>query len=380
MRQGMLSTGRDAFHNDEELIYQFTDRNLGFTLEGGVYEVPNARVIVFATSFLDQLDSHIAGKQNGAGLLAGLAGADSAALEIDYRCDRDPRQALAPDELHGATAVIADLERYDRDLLAAVGRAGGGSLELLVRYGVGMDSVDVAAATEAGVLVANTPGANTVPTAEWAVATLLDVAGRRMHHHRLASRGEGKTGPSRRDVSRRTLGIVGTGAIGRTVVELLRGFAMEVIAHDPYPQLAWAERAGVTYVDLDELLRRSDFITLHAAANQQLIGAAELALMKPTAVLVNCARGVLVDNRAAYSALSKQTLWGYGLDEVWPYRQLAVDAVNLAVSPHIGSDTDDGKANMQLLSAQAVVDYFAGTMPRFAINPEVAGRAAQQQR
>ena len=332
------------------------------------------QVVVFATSFLDEPVAEVPHAGAGVKLLAALQAADGGvpggAVRVEYRCERSPSQPLAPGELEAVTAVIADLERYPADLLRAVGVGAGGTLELIARYGVGYDAVDVEAATAAGVLVTNTPGANTVPTAEWAVATLLDVAGRRLPHHERAAAGLGKTGPPRLDVSGKTLGIVGSGAIGRAVARLLSGFGMRILAFDPYPDTEWAKASGARYVELPELLRGSDFATLHAATGERILGPAELALMRPNAVLVNCARGVLVDNRAAYTAVAEGHLWGYGLDEIWKEADLPLAGLNITVSPHVGSDSDAGKAGMQQMSAQAVVDYLGGMTPRHVINPE----------
>ncbi len=329
-------------------------------------------VVVFATSFLDDLSTEPPGSGEGVRLLGELADSSAGKVKVTYNCDRDPSRPLTPQELAGVRAVIADLETYPASLLERVGPKGGGDLELIARYGVGYDSVDLDAATKAGITVTNTPGANTVPTAEWAVATILDIAGRRVPHHQRASQGLSKAGPSRLDVSGRTLGIVGTGAIGRTVAELLGGFNMRVIAYDPYPQQEWAQANGVTYVDFHALCGEADFITLHAATKKQIVGPQEIELMKPTTALINCARGVLVDNRAVYDAVKEGRLFGYGLDEVWPHADLPLQGLNIAVSPHVGSDTDGGKAGMQQLSAEAVVEFFSGKTPRFALNsPEL---------
>lgn len=328
----------------------------------------SGNILVLATSFLDDLATNPPEAGEGVRLLSELADDSGGSLRVEYNCDRDPSTPLSPQELAGVRAVIADLERYDASLLAEVGPAGGGELELIARYGVGYDSVDLDAATKAGIIVTNTPGANTLPTAEWAVATILDIAGRRLPHHQRASRGLVKSGPSRLDLSGRSLGIVGTGAIGRTVAELLKGFNMRVIAHDPFPQEEWADAMGVTYVDFHALCGEADVITLHASSKKQIIGTQELRLMKPTAALINCARGVLVDNRAAYEAVKEGRLFGYGLDEIWPLPQLPLEGLNIAVSPHVGSDSDGGKAGMQRLSAEAVVEFFSGRVPRFALN------------
>lgn len=329
------------------------------------------KILVFATSFNDDLPTRPPHAGEGAQILNRLAGESGGKLTVEYRCDRDPHQPLDAAELEAAVAVIADLEHYTRDLLESVGTRGGGSLGLIARYGVGFDAVDLPAATEAGVLVCNTPGANSRPTAEWAVSTLMDIAGRRIPHHERASQGLGKAGPSRLDVSGRTLGVIGTGAIGRSVVELLAGFGMTVIACDPYPNRQWAKQHDANYVALDELCRTADFITLHAASAEQIIGPAELSLMKPTTALINCAREVLVDTRAAYQAVADGRLFGYGLDEKWSFPDLPIEGLNIAVSGHVGSDTDSGKSLMQYLSARSVEAYLDGRLPDSPLNPEV---------
>lgn len=333
--------------------------------------VPGDRtVLVLATSFLDSLRTHPAGEGSARKALDGLASSHSG-LRIEYRCDRDPAAALSPDEFHGVVAVIADLERYTREFLLSVGPKNGGTLGLIARYGVGYDSIDIPAATEAGILVTNTPGANSRPTAEWSVSTLLSVAGRRIPHHEQASRGRSKTGPSRLDISGKVLGVVGTGNIGRTVVELLQGFHLEVLAHDPYPNREWAKAVGARYVTLDELCTQADFITLHAAHNATIIGSRELDLMKPTTVLINCARAVLVDNREAHRRVSDGRLWGYGLDEIWTLDDLPLAGLNIATSPHVGADTDMGKLRMQIGTAECVSAFVEGRRPNHVVNAEV---------
>ncbi len=340
----------------------------GYTVRGEASRPVNT-IVVFATSFLDKPIALRESGPSGADILARLA--DEADVTVEYRCDRDPAQPVTAAELDGVTAVIADLERYDADLLKKVGPRGGGSLRLATRYGVGYDAVDVPAATEVGIIVANTPGANSRPTAEWAVATIMAVAGRRSIHHGRASRGLRKIGPSRIDISGKTLGIVGTGAIGRIVVDLLSGFNVSVLAYDPYPNVKWAERTGVRYVELNELLTESDVVTLHAASNAQIVGPSELALMRPSAFLINCARGILVDNEAAWRAVKGGKLWGYGLDEIWPHPELPLDDLNIMTSPHVGSDTEIGKSNMQRMSADAIAAFVGSGQPPHMINPEV---------
>lgn len=325
-------------------------------------------VLVLATSFLDKPVTNHPKAGAARQILDELAQRPD--VTVEYRCDRNPLEPLTPGELEGVTAIIADLEQYPAELLRQIGPTGGGSVRLISRYGVGTDSVDIAGATAAGIMVTNTPGCNSRPTAEWAVTTLLDVAGRRNVHHERASAGLTKTGPSRLDVTGRCLGVVGTGMIGRIVVELLSGFNMRVLAYDPYPNEEWAAAHAVEYVPFDRLLEESNFITLHAAAREQIIGEKEIARMRPDTVLINCARWVLVDNRAVYQAVKSGSLYGYGIDEVWIEKDLPLQGLNISSSPHVGSDSDDGKIGMQLATAQQMRSFVNGETPDNLLNPD----------
>ena len=324
------------------------------------------KIIVTAASFLDPPIGEPAGSQDARKSLEAAAKRHN--IEIDYQCDRSPAHPLQPSELADAVAVIADLERYDEKLLQQTGAGAGGCLRLIARYGTGYSSIDTDSARACGVLVTNTPGANTVPTAEWAVTTLLGVAGRRLQHHRRAAAGQQKSGTARLDLSGKTLGVVGTGKIGKQVVELVRGFNFRVLGYDMYPDHQWAEEHQVEYVDLQTLCEHSDLITLHASSPETIITSSELSRMKPTTVLINCARGHLVDNRAAYDAVKSGRLWGYGLDELWEHPDLPLDDVNIIVSPHVGSDTDYGKDQMRTMSARSVVAFLEGETPPHVVN------------
>lgn len=325
------------------------------------------KIVVFATSFMDELLTHPDGEGRPAKELQ--AAAERNGLELEFRCSRNPATPLSYKEVEGVVAAIADLEIWNPELLAQVGKAKGGDLGILARYGIGYNNIDTVAAHEAGVHVTNTPGASAAPTAEWTVSTLLDVAGRRIPHHARAGKGMTKSGPSRLDVSKKTLGIIGTGNIGKQVAALLRGFDLKIIAADLVQDTEWAAANGVEYVDLPELCERADFITLHASGGNLLLGADEIGRIKPTSVLVNCARGALVDNRAAYEAVRAGRLYGYGIDEVWDYEDLPLTAdLNIAASPHVGSDSDMGKLKMQQMSAQAIIDYVDGKEPQHIVN------------
>jgi len=329
------------------------------------------KVLVLAATFLDSLITHPADEGKAKNMLDKLEEDSEGEIEIVYRCSRNPEEPLKVEEFEGVAAVIADLERYNREFLSKVGINGEGSLSLISRYGIGVSSIDIKAATDYGVIVANAPGCNALPTAEWAHSTILDVAGRRIFHYITASIGKHKEDPLRLDISRKILGVIGTGTIGKLVVKLMKGYDMKVIAYDPYKDEQWAKENNVTYTDLKDICKNADIITLHASTNQTIIRKEEIDLMKPTTVLINCARGVLVDNRAVYDAVKSSKIWGYGLDETWLEKDLPLDGVNIIVSPHIGSDTDMGKIGMQLMSAQAVVDFMSGKTPKFVVNREV---------
>ncbi|MEN8191708.1 MAG: NAD(P)-dependent oxidoreductase [Bacteroidota bacterium] len=330
------------------------------------------KILVLATSFLDDLISHPKDEGKAKQMLADLKAEYSNEIEVAYRCDRNPEDKLTVEELENVAAVIADLEIYDRELLSKVGKKAGGSLELIARYGIGFVSVDIEAATEYGVMVTNAPGCNAMPTAEWTQATVMDVAGRRLSHYSTASRGKVKEGPSRLDVTNKTLGIIGTGTIGKNVAKLMSGYDVKILAYDLYPDNKWAEENKATYVSLEEIYTKSDIITIHASASEQLIGQKELDLMKETTILVNCARGILTDNRAIYKAVKEGKIWGYGLDEIWLEEDLPLDEnLNIIVSSHVGSDTDSGKIGMQVMSTEAVVDFIQGKTPTYVVNKEV---------
>lgn len=330
------------------------------------------KVLVLATSYLDDLLSHPEDEGKAKRMLSDLETSFNNELEVVYNCDRNPEHPLKVEELENVVAVIADLEVYNRELLSKVGKKAGGSLELISRYGIGYASVDIEAATEFGVMVTNAPGCNAMPTAEWTQSTIMDIAGRRMSHYATASNGKVKEGPSRLDVTNKKLGIIGTGTIGKYVAKLMSGYDVEILAYDLYPDNQWAKENNAAYVTLEELYKQSDIITIHASASEQLIGEEELNLMNETTILVNCARGILTDNRAIYNAVKAGRIWGYGLDEIWLEEDLPLDeSLNIIVSSHVGSDTDSGKIGMQVMSTEAVVDFINGKTPAYVVNKDV---------
>lgn len=332
------------------------------------------KILVLATSFLDNLITHPPDEGKAKKMLDQLMINSGGNIEVVYQCERLPQEPLQVAEFKEVRAVIADLEQYDRKLLSQIGVKARGMLGLISRYGIGYSSIDIKAATDYGIIVTNCPGCNALPTAEWTHSTILDIAGRRILHYKSASVGGTKEGPSRLDVSGTILGVIGTGTIGKLVVRLLKGYNMTFIAYDPFPDTDWAKENRVEYMKLQDLCHRADIITLHAACSETIIGEEEIKLMKPTTILVNCARDNLVDYQASYKAVKEGRIWGYGLDETWPDQSLPLDGLNIIVSPHVGSDSDRGKIGMQLMSAQAVVDFMNGNTPKHIVNKEVLNR------
>jgi glyoxylate reductase len=268
-------------------------------------------------------------------------------------------------------------ERVDVDLLDVAP-----SVRIVSNMAVGYDNIDVPAATARGIAITNTPGVLTETTADLAFALILGVARRLAEGDRLVRNGGwGPWHPSfllGRDVHGATLGIVGLGAIGQAVARRARGFEMRLLHTSRAPKPEAEAALGVEWRELDGLLAESDYVLLTVALTAEtrgLIGARELGLMKPSAYLVNVARGGIVDQAALTAALARNAIAGAALDvtavEPLPPNDplLAVD--NLLVTPHIGSASIGTRARMASLAVDNVLAFFRGERPPFCVNPEV---------
>jgi len=278
--------------------------------------------------------------------------------------------------VQGNDAVIASSsERYTRSVLE---RAD--TLKHIARWGVGFETVDVRAATDNGVLVSTTQGSNHWAVADQAFALMLAVARRVVELDRVARSREWAR-PLGRDVWQKTLGVVGLGRIGKGVAQRAFGFEMQVLAYEPYPDGDFCRKWNVELVDnVDELFRRSDYLTVHAPGddgNRRLVNAARLALMKPTAVIINTARGVLVDEDALYAALRDGTIAGAGLDvrvheppEDDRFERLG----NVVLTPHVAGSTHEAQAVSAVMVVDSVLQAARGEPPHGLINAEVWDR------
>ena len=287
---------------------------------------------------------------------------------------------------HGLITLLTD--RVDDELLE-----GAPHLVAVSNMATGFDNIDIAAASRRSVLVTRTPGVLSETTADFAFALLLAAARRVTEAERYVRAGRWKTwGPSTllgRDVFGATLGIVGLGGVGTEVAKRARGFGMRIMYHDRARKPALERRYGLAFLPLENLLRESDFVTLHAALTPQtrgLIGRRELELMKETAILVNTGRGPLVDQEALHAALKSGRIAGAAVDVTDPEPISADDPLlaldNLVIAPHIASASVATRGRMAMLAAENLLAALAGRMPKDTVNREIARtwRAARRRR
>lgn len=271
----------------------------------------------------------------------------------------------------GLICMLAD--RVDAEVLAAAPR-----LRAIANFAVGLDNIDVAAATARGVVVTHTPGVLTEATAELAWALILAAARRLVEGDRLvrAGRFEGWAPTLLRGVqlSRATLGIVGAGRIGTATGLRAQAFGMRVLYFNRSASEG-LDAGGARRAGLDELLRESDVVSLHLPLNEgtrHLIGAAQIALMKPTAVLVNTGRGAVLDEAALVEALRARRIAAAGLDVYESEPALApglVELDNVVLLPHLGSATVEARDRMATMTAESLLAVFEGRRPDYCVNP-----------
>ena len=282
------------------------------------------------------------------------------------------REAAVSD---GLLSLLTD--RIDGALLDAAPR-----VRVVSNYAVGYDNIDVAAATSRGVVVTNTPGVLTETVADFAITLLLAVARRVVESDRYTREGRWKSWEPLlflgQDLYGATLGLVGLGRIGAAVAKRAHGFDMRILYHDVVRREDLEHDLGLEFTSLEDLLRRSDFISVHTPLTPQtrhLISTDQFRLMKRTAVLVNTARGPIVDPDALYRALADRQIWGAGLDvfEVEPvpadHPLLRLD--NIIVAPHIASASVETRAKMALMAVDNLLAALGGQRPPNFVNPDV---------
>jgi D-3-phosphoglycerate dehydrogenase len=302
-----------------------------------------------------------------------LSPATVEALGPDFEirtCDGNDRTALLREVADADALLVRSATRVDAGLLAAAPR-----LQVVARAGVGLDNVDVRTATQSGVMVVNAPTSNIVSAAELAVALMLAAARHVSPAHQALRRGEWhRSRYTGTELYEKTVGILGLGRIGVLVAQRLSAFGMKVIAHDPYVQAGRAAQMGVRLVDLDTLVAESDFMSVHLPRTAEtigLIGHDQLRRAKPSLVLVNAARGGIVDEEALYAALKEGRIAAAGLDVF--ATEPCVDSPlleldNVVATPHLGASTDEAQEKAGLAVARSVRLALSGELVPDAVN------------
>ncbi len=248
-------------------------------------------------------------------------------------------------------------------------------LKVIGRAGVGVDNIDVSAATQKGILVINSPGGNTISAAEHTFGLLLAAARKIPQAHQSVCAGEwNRKAFTGIELYNKTLGIIGFGRIGREVATRALAFKMKVLTYDPFVSSEFTKELGVTYVSLDTLLERSDFITLHAPLTPQtenLLSYRQLRSVKPGAYLINCARGGLVDENALVECLDQNILAGAAIDvyrEEPPENSPLPGHPKVITTPHLAASTLEAQKRVATDVAGQVLDVLQGLPPRSAVN------------
>lgn len=287
----------------------------------------------------------------------------------------DVRTGLTINELTGMIANYDALVVRSETKVTAEVIAAAKKLKIIGRAGVGLDNIDLAAATRAGIIVMNTPDGNTTSAAEHTMAMMLSLA--RNIPQADASLRSGKWERAKfmgTELYGKTLGIIGLGRIGGEVARRARGFGMRIVAFDPFASEARANELGAQLGNLEALLKASDFITVHAPKTKDtshLIGDQELALMKKGARLINVARGGIYDEAALVKALAAGQIAGVALDVFEsepPGDHPLFNFPNVVVTPHLGASTEEAQENVAVALAQQVVDALKGRTIANAVN------------
>jgi D-3-phosphoglycerate dehydrogenase len=286
------------------------------------------------------------------------------------RCNGADRAELLSAIAEVDAVLVRSATKVDAEALAAARR-----LKIVARAGVGLDNVDVKQATQSGVMVVNAPTSNIISAAELTVALLLAAA-----RHIAPANAALKLGEWKRskytgiELYEKTVGIVGLGRIGVLVAQRLSAFGMRVIAYDPYVQAGRAAQLGVRLVTLDDLMATSDFISVHLPKTSEtvgLIGDVQLARCKPTAIIVNAARGGIVDEHALHLAIKEGRIGGAGLDVF--ANEPSTDSPlfefdNVVATPHLGASTDDAQEKAGIAVARSVRLALSGELVPDAVN------------
>lgn len=287
----------------------------------------------------------------------------------------DVKTGLSLDELlHIIDEYDAIVVRSETKVPAKLIEAGT-KLQVIGRAGVGVDNIDVEAATKKGIVVVNAPAGNTTSAAEHTIAMMLAIA-----RHIPQANARLKSGEWQRqdflgtELRNKTLGIIGLGNVGAEVARRAKGLEMRLIAHDPFTSVEYAKNLGVTLVALEELLKESDFITMHTPLTEKtkgLIGTKQLAMVKPTVRIINCARGGVIDEQALYKAVEEGKVTGAAVDVFTeePARDsILFKSDKILVTPHLAASTAEAQASAALGVAEQIIAVLNGEPALHALN------------
>lgn len=322
----------------------------------------NWRVLITARAFW------VSGKQASLDL-------QHAGCEVVHSQEAGPLpESVLIEQLQGIDAVIASSDPYNANVFAHCP-----DLKVVSRCGVGIDSVDTEAATEAGIIVTNTPGAMTDSVGDYTFALLLGIA-RRIHEGDALMKAGGWGEYPGAAVSSKVLGLIGLGQIGQAVARRAGGFAMQILAYDPQVQAQGVPPGlpPIQFTDLETLLQQSDYVSLHAPnlpETRNMFNAQRFSQMKPSAYFINTARGALVDEVALVEALEQNKIAGAAID-VYQKEPLPADsplraAPRLLLTPHNAFNSVEAAENMSRLSAENTLMALSGTQPKGFVNPSV---------
>ena len=291
---------------------------------------------------------------------------------VDVKTDLTPEELISIIPEYDAL-VVRSSTKVTRAVLEA-----GANLKVVGRAGVGIDNIDVEAATERGIIVINAPEGNTISAAEHAIAMMTSLA-----RNIPAASCSMKAGEWKRnrfigvELYKKTLGVVGIGRIGSEVIKRAKAMEMDILAYDPYISAERAEKLGVTLTSLEEVYRKADFITLHTPltkTTKHMISTNELAMMKDGVRIINCARGGLIDEMALYDAVKSGKVAGAALDvfETEPVTCNPIcELANVIVTPHLGASTEEAQVNVAVQVAEQVANALSGEPLTSAVNVPV---------